>query len=148
MTKTLTLSLLAVLLFAPASEARPRKAAAKPAATKASASSSGPSRVEACKARFAASCAAMQRCALNAEDLGGQRCEAIDPGCDRLGGKASYTAAQVEACVAGLQQVTCRARVDPFTFDVEAQVPACKAMDLADARPAARGADTTVTASR
>ena len=80
--------------------------------------------------------------------LGGQRCEAIDPGCDRLGGKASYTAAQVEACVAGLQQVTCRARVDPFTFDVEAQVPACKAMDLADARPAARGADTTVTASR
>lgn len=95
-------------------------------------------RAAACQKRFKALCEVMQRCSVVTEDLGGPQCEAIDPGCTGLQGKASYDDAAVEECVAGLKKVTCEKKVDPNDpeFDFEAKVPACRKLAVAaDAGP-------------
>lgn len=89
-------------------------------------------RAAACKLRFEASCAFMHRCSTGAEDLGGPKCEAIDPGCDQLKGNAKYSREAVDACIAGLRKVACDARVDPSeASQLEEGVGACAALDEA-----------------
>lgn len=91
------------------------------------------SRAAACKLRFEAFCAVMHRCSTGADDLGGPGCEAIDPGCDRLEGTASYPRDTLDACLSGLSKLTCKVRVDPSkAAGLEESVAACAAMTTAD----------------
>ncbi len=91
-------------------------------------------RAAACQKRFKALCEVMQRCSVGAEDLGGPACEAIDPGCSSLSGKARYDEAAVDACVVGLKKLTCAKKVDPNDpeADFEARVPECRKLSIAD----------------
>lgn len=147
MKKIAALAALAVLLAGADAFAGSKKPA-KPA-PKATASAAI-SRTAACWARFNALCGAMQACAKNAEDMGA-KCEAIDPGCDKLSGSAPVTQAKVDECVAGLKKLSCHERVDPADLlDLESRVPACKAIALAEAEAEKRdaGERRTATASR
>ena len=136
---------LAFLLLAGSAEAKdrkepPRKARANPAV-----------RSDACRARFEALCAAMQGCAKSPEDLGGDTCQAIDPGCARLSGELPASKAKVDACVSGLRKLRCKQRVDPSDLlDLESRVPECAQLALAEAESGRRAAEVarTATASR
>jgi hypothetical protein len=94
------------------------------------------SKATACKVRFEAFCALMQRCSAGSEDLGGKKCEAIDPGCVGLKGNATYDRAALDACIAGLNKLTCESRVDPTqAARLEDSVAACAALGASDERP-------------
>ena len=94
------------------------------------------SKATACKLRFEAFCALMQRCSTASEDLGGPKCEAIDPGCAGLQGPTSYDRAALDACIAGLNKVKCEARVDPSeAARLEDGVAACASLRAADESP-------------
>jgi hypothetical protein len=140
MTKT-GLVLLAVLLASPAVQAGSKKSKATGAVT----------RSESCRLRFDALCSVMQKCVANADDLGGARCEAIDPGCDEQYGEAVYTRTAVDACVAGLVGFKCSKKIDPNdsrSMDFESKVSACKALVSADSAQDKRGALREARASK
>ena len=144
MNKLMTLTVLFALLAGAALAGGPK--APKPAAAGAI------SRSASCWKRFNALCGVMQRCSSGAEDMGGARCEAIDPGCDALDGQASYPAAAVDACLAGLEKLSCGGKADPndrTAMDFEGKVAACRKLVAADTELAKAGeASPNATASR
>lgn len=98
----------------------------------------GFTRAEACKRRFVALCRVLHRCASWAGDMGGEGCEAIDPGCEKLAGAAPYDEQAVARCTAELDALKCPASAgdpnDPAAMDFEAKAAACKPLVAADAK--------------
>ena len=103
-------------------------------------------RSKACWKRFEATCQAARRCMKSAADLGGERCQAVDPGCDRLFGPAPYSESALNECLAGLSKATCSKSMaaadpnDPDAWDLERLVPACRTLSAAEDRLARENA--------